>query len=139
MTYVQCSDICDYWLTVPDKDDDDPFHFAWKFHNTFNENLAKAITPSSFLCIDKSMCQWMVQLDPVEPPEHANKKKFSEYSVTIVTMLLLTRLCSIVKEQLLQIHGYSTTNLKTEITRYIKEHDNVKFRRPAIFDEYNEY
>ncbi|RHZ60931.1 hypothetical protein Glove_350g96 [Diversispora epigaea] len=277
MTYVQCSDICDYWSTVQDTggvalefgqymshrrfrdivkylkltdvptDDDDPFHFARKFHNAFNENLAKAITPGSFLCIDESMCQWMgkidkgpfqrkiprkphpfgcefktvadarvnllVQLDPCEPPEHANKKKFSEYSATIATMLRLTEpwfnsgrtiiadswfgsvnacttlykhgfysilqlkkrrywpkniphditdalgsaygsfvsrtgkfddvdltLCSIRdRKNIVLLASCSTTNLKTEITRYIKGHGNVKFRRPAIFDEYNEY
>ncbi|RHZ83451.1 hypothetical protein Glove_92g57 [Diversispora epigaea] len=247
MTYVQCLNICDYWSTVPDTggvalefdqymshrrfrdivkylkltnvptDNDDPFHFARKFHNVFNENLAKAIIPCSFFCIDKSMCQWMVnllvQLDPCEPPEHTNKKKFSEYSATIATILRLTEpwfnsgrtiiadswfgsvndctilykhgfysilqlkkrrywpknipyditdalgsaygsfvsrtgkfdnvdltLCSIHdRKNIVLLASCSTTNLKTEITRYIKGHGNVKFRRPAIFDEYNEY
>ncbi|RHZ53471.1 hypothetical protein Glove_441g18 [Diversispora epigaea] len=154
MTYVRCADICDYWsieqktggvslgfgqymshrrfrdivkfLTLTDTpiDDNDPFYFARKFHNEFNENLAKAITPGSILCIDESMCQWMgkidkgpfqrkiprkphpigcefktmadartnlfLQLDPVEPPEYSSKKKFAEHSATIATMLRLT-------------------------------------------------
>ncbi|CAG8837163.1 23061_t:CDS:2, partial [Gigaspora margarita] len=33
----------------------------------------------------------------------------------------------------------STTNLKTEIKRYIKNHRYVTFLRPVIFDQFNEY
>lgn len=154
-----------------------------------------------------------LQLDPVEPPEHANKKKFSEYPATIATMLRLTEpwfnsgrtiiadswfgsvnacttlykhglysilqlkkrrywprniphditdalgsdygsfisrigksddveltLCSIRdRKNIVLLASCSTTNLKTEINRYIKGHGNVKFTRPAVFDEYNEY
>ncbi|CAG8847320.1 36462_t:CDS:2, partial [Gigaspora margarita] len=36
---------------------DDPFYFAQRFYNEFNENLAKAILSGSYLCIDESMCQ----------------------------------------------------------------------------------
>ncbi|RHZ73223.1 hypothetical protein Glove_232g213 [Diversispora epigaea] len=277
MTYVRCADICDYWsieqktggvslgfgqymshrrfrnivkfLTLTDTpiDDNDPFYFARKFHNEFNENLAKAITPGSILCIDESMCQWMgkidkgpfqrkiprkphpigcefktmadartnlfLQLDPVEPPEYSSKKKFAEHSATIATMLRLTEpwfssgrtiiadswfgsvkacttlykhglysilqlkkcrywpknipcditdalesdygsfisrvgkfddvdltLCSLRdRKNIVLLASCSTTNLKNEVTRYIKGHGNVKFHRPAVFDEYNEY
>ncbi|CAG8623942.1 3984_t:CDS:2 [Diversispora eburnea] len=136
MTYVQCVDICDNW-SIEQKtgevslefDNNDLFYFARKFHNEFNENLAKAIIPGSILCIDESMCQWMgkIDKDPVEPSEYSSKKKFAEHLATIATMLQLTELCC------------STTNLKNEVTRYIKDHGNVKFHRPAVFDEYNEY
>ncbi|CAG8845303.1 38455_t:CDS:2, partial [Gigaspora margarita] len=115
ITYVKCADICDYWsirqetngvlfdfsqymshqrfqniikyITLTDiTANDDPFYFAQRFHNEFNENLAKANLPGSYLCIDKSMCQWMaiadtranllLGLDPVEPSEYAIKKNF---------------------------------------------------------------
>ncbi|CAG8488797.1 35218_t:CDS:2 [Gigaspora margarita] len=118
MTYVKCADICDYWsiksdtpgvslsfgqymlykqfrniikyLTLMDTlPNDDPFHFARQFHDEFNKNLAKATQPGHYLCIDKSMYQWMgkvdkaladaqtnlfLQLDSAEPPEYSLKK-----------------------------------------------------------------
>ncbi|CAG8688987.1 4091_t:CDS:2, partial [Gigaspora margarita] len=84
------------YITLTDipMDNNNPFHLIRKFHNAFNKNLSEAIIPGNFLCIDESMCQWManlfLHLDPVEPPEHSSKKKFSEYLATIATMLRLT-------------------------------------------------
>ncbi|CAG8808857.1 21082_t:CDS:2, partial [Gigaspora margarita] len=207
------------YITLTDipMDNNDPFHLIRKFHNAFNKNLSEAIIPSNFLCIDKSMCQWManlfLHLDPVEPPEHASKKKFSEYPATIATMLRLTEpwfnsrrtiivdswfgsvassvilykhsfysilqlkkhrywpknishditdalgsdyglfvyrtgnlngiklaVCSIRnRKNIVLLSNCSTTNLKNEVNRYIKNYGNVKFRRPAIFEEFNEY
>lgn len=92
MTYVHCADIRDYWsvkegacgvalsfgkymshkrfrditkyLILSDTNkNDDPFFFARKFHDAFNENLSKAITPGDHLCIDESICQWMGKVD----------------------------------------------------------------------------
>ncbi|CAG8719076.1 255_t:CDS:2, partial [Funneliformis caledonium] len=87
---------------------DDSFHFAWQFHNEFNENLTKAILPGPYLCMDKSMCQWMgkvdkaladaqinlfLRLDLAEPSECAIKKKFSDqYPATVASMLRLVEL-----------------------------------------------
>ncbi|CAG8709806.1 41010_t:CDS:2 [Gigaspora margarita] len=49
-------------------------------------------------------------------------------------------LCSIHdRKDMVLLASCSTTNLKTEINRYIKNYGNVKFLRPVIFDEYNEY
>ncbi|CAG8678771.1 11397_t:CDS:2 [Gigaspora margarita] len=49
MTYVKCDDINDYWSvkqkTGDVSENNDPFSFVQKFHNAFNENLSKAITP----------------------------------------------------------------------------------------------
>ncbi|RHZ82423.1 hypothetical protein Glove_109g106 [Diversispora epigaea] len=205
MTYVRCADICDYW-SIEQKtggvslgfdtpiDDNDPFYFAQKFHNEFNENLAKAITPGSpfqrkiprkphpigceFKTMADARTNLFLQLDPVEPPEYSSKKKFAEHSATIATMLRLTEpwfssgrtiiadswfdalesdygsfisrvgkfddvdltLCSLRdRKNTVLLASCSTTNLKNEVTRYIKGHGNVKFHRPAVFDEYNEY
>ncbi|CAG8540411.1 8872_t:CDS:2, partial [Diversispora eburnea] len=162
-------------------DDNDLFCFVRKFHNEFNENLAKTITSGDMLCIDKSISNartnLFLQLDSVEPPEYSSKKKFAEHSVTIATMLLLTEpwfssgrtiianswfgsvkacttlykhvgkfddvdltLCSLRdRKNIVLLASCSTTNFKNEITRYIKGHGNVKFHRPTVFDEYNEY
>ncbi|CAG8666336.1 9905_t:CDS:2, partial [Ambispora gerdemannii] len=57
MTYVKCTDICDYWSIKSETDvpaNDDPFYFARQFHDVFNDNLIKAIVPGAYLCIDKS-------------------------------------------------------------------------------------
>lgn len=49
-------------------------------------------------------------------------------------------LCSIRdRKDMVLLASCSTTNLKTEVNRYIKNYGNVKFLRPVIFDEYNEY
>ncbi|CAG8620147.1 2259_t:CDS:1 [Ambispora leptoticha] len=45
------------------EDNDDPFYFARQFHDAFNENLKMAVSPSTYLCIDESMCQWMGKVD----------------------------------------------------------------------------
>ncbi|CAG8650198.1 3420_t:CDS:2, partial [Ambispora gerdemannii] len=48
MTYVKCTDICDYWSIKSETDvpaNDEPFYFAWQFHDAFNDNLIKAIVP----------------------------------------------------------------------------------------------
>ncbi|CAG8801626.1 16748_t:CDS:2, partial [Gigaspora margarita] len=137
MTYVKCADICDYWsvksdtpgvslsfgqyishkqfrniikyLTLMDTlPNNNPFHFAWQFHDEFNENLAKATQPGYYLCIDESVYQWMgkvnkaladaqtnlfLQLNPAEPPEYSLKKKFSnQYPATVASILRLVEL-----------------------------------------------
>ena len=49
-------------------------------------------------------------------------------------------MCSIHdRKNIVLLASCSTTNLKAEVTRYIKGYGNVKFHQPAIFDEYNEY
>lgn len=99
MIYVKCADINNYWavtqepysvalefgqymshrrfrnivkfLTLTDEsiNNDDPFYFVRKFHTAFNKNLSEAVTPGNSLCIDESMCQWMVR---------STKARFSE-------------------------------------------------------------
>ncbi|CAI2178397.1 9226_t:CDS:2 [Funneliformis geosporum] len=44
------------YLTLTDiSTNNDPFHFAWQFHDEFNENLIKAILPGPYLCMDESI------------------------------------------------------------------------------------
>ncbi|CAG8850620.1 40853_t:CDS:2, partial [Gigaspora margarita] len=85
---------------------EDPFYFAWQFHDTFNNNLVNAVLPGSYLCIDESMCQWMgkvdkatadaqinliLRLDPVEPSKYTTRKKILDrYPPTVASVLRLT-------------------------------------------------
>ncbi|CAG8716111.1 44056_t:CDS:2, partial [Gigaspora margarita] len=49
-------------------------------------------------------------------------------------------LCSLRdRKDIVLLSNCSTTSPKSEIKRYIKGHGNVKFMRPALFDEFNEY
>ncbi|CAG8439357.1 6556_t:CDS:2 [Diversispora eburnea] len=68
-----------------------------KLHNAFNENLVKAITPGSFLFIDESMCQWMVEID-----KGPFQQKIPRKPHPIGCEFKLHG--SIAEEQLLQIH-----------------------------------
>ncbi|CAG8764939.1 9436_t:CDS:2, partial [Ambispora leptoticha] len=96
------------FLTLTDEpmDNNDPFCLLRQFHNAFNKNLSEAIIPGpfqrkiprkphpigcEFKAVADTRTNLFLQLDPVEPPIYANKKKFSDqYSPTIATMLRLT-------------------------------------------------
>ncbi|RHZ74844.1 hypothetical protein Glove_219g45 [Diversispora epigaea] len=157
MSHQRFRDIVKFMtLTDAPMDDNDTFYFARKFHNKFNDNLSEVVTPRGFLRIDESVSQWMgkIEKDPIEPPEHASKKKLNHGLIVAGQLLqihgLVVRvrklddvdltLCSIHdRKNIVLIASCSMTNLGTEVTRYIKGHGSVKFHRPAVFDEYNEY
>ncbi|CAG8711597.1 6_t:CDS:2, partial [Funneliformis caledonium] len=90
------------YLTLTDiPANDDPFHFAWQFHDEFNENLTKAILPvdkgpfqqkilrkphsigCEFKALADAQINLFLRLDPAEPLECAIKKKFlDQYPAT---------------------------------------------------------
>ncbi|CAG8819695.1 41709_t:CDS:2, partial [Gigaspora margarita] len=232
MTYIRCSDICDYWSTKAEigsvaltfgqymshkrfrdiikyltlsniaTTNDDP--------DAFNENLSKAITPGSSLCIDESMCQWMGKIDkgpfqrkiprkphPIglatmlrltEPWFHSGRTVIADswfgntnacttlYKYGLYSILQLKKrrywpknipsditsalnndygssisrvrkldgidltVCSIRdRKNIVLLSNCSITSPGTEITRYIEGHGSIKFQRPTIFDEFNEF
>jgi Transposase IS4 len=45
-------------VRVPDGNPADPLHAFRGFHVAFNSNLTEAITPSTYLTVDESMCEW---------------------------------------------------------------------------------
>ncbi|RHZ60427.1 hypothetical protein Glove_353g35 [Diversispora epigaea] len=116
MTYVKCTDICDYWfikqetarvslafdqymshqrfrniikyLTLTDVlANEDPFHFARQFHNAFNENLAKVILPGPYLCMDESMCQWMGKIPKKPHPIGCEFKALADTQINLFLRL----------------------------------------------------
>ncbi|CAG8643070.1 3728_t:CDS:2, partial [Diversispora eburnea] len=106
-----------------------------------------------------------LRLDPAEPSEYAIKKKFSDqYPATVASMLRLVEpwfhnytyrssvsrtckinnvdlaICSICdRKDIVLLSSYSTTTLGTEVNQYIKGSGDVKFCRPVVFNEYNEF
>ncbi|CAG8829392.1 38375_t:CDS:2, partial [Gigaspora margarita] len=62
---------------------------------------------------------------------NSRKRKFDDVDLI---------LCSLHdRKDIVLLSNCSTTSLKSEIKRYIKGHGNVKFMKPALFDEFNEY
>ncbi|CAI2167609.1 4658_t:CDS:2 [Funneliformis geosporum] len=122
----------------------DPFHFAQQFHDEFNENLTKAILPA----LADAQINLFLRLDPAEPSEYAMKKKFSDQYSAIVSSML----------RLIKKRRYWPKNIPNDITDILENtyglsirvvckisdvdltgYGNATFRRPIVFDEYNEF
>ncbi|CAG8835348.1 21686_t:CDS:2 [Gigaspora margarita] len=136
MSHQRFQKIIKYLKLTDLLESDDSFYFARQFHNAFNENLTMAVSPGTYLCIDKSMCQWMGKVDK-DALEDAYGS-FVSQARTINNVNLTV--CSIRdRKNIVLLTNCSMTILGSEVKRYIKDHGNVTFHRPVLFDEYCEY
>ncbi|CAG8647065.1 10777_t:CDS:2, partial [Diversispora eburnea] len=146
-------------------ENDDPFHFARQFHDAFNENLTKAILPGPYLCMDESMklhpigCEFkaladaqinlFLRLDPAEPSEFIADSWFgstdaciSLYNYGLYSILQIKKRRYWPRNIPHDITGALEDTYGSSVSRTCKKNNgsgDVKFRRPVVFDEYNEF